>query len=300
MIIWIRGTKVKILKGKLKQTVNFYQEDRIGDYDPRIVLRPPVPAIGDILQKRVFGSKDEAVEYLLREHNGVIEPSLEKYRELVNRVKQQERSDEEKGGRIETESIEPSLRWAQKAKLVVERVIDRFIFEFIDFPYLHRVEHSIHCELYKLLSSERMLGNMYPMNKWASQLIHKEWPEYIPRPEKGNRRGNIDMCILSPEKLKSCSYEDFRQGRIEPDIAIEIGLDYKFKHLKEDSKKLLKSGINHTYLVHLVRQDVTDDFDAVEEFIKALKGSKAAYARLTASQAFYKLTNDTEIKTMRR
>jgi len=295
MIIWICGTKVKIVTGRLKQTINFYPENGVGDYDPRVVIRPPNSDIGVILQNRVFRSKDEAVEYLVKECHGVIDPPLPKYAHII---KKQTKSDEKELPHRELKTDEMPLGWVERAKLVVERVIDQFILQFIDFPYLHRVEHSIHCELYRLLSNEKMLGNIYPMNKWVSQLIHKEWPEYIPRPEKRNRRGNIDLCILSPEKLKSCTYEEFRQGKIEPDIAIEIGLDYKLKHLEKDSKKLLNSSVNCGYLIHLVRHDIADNFDAVEKFLlsRAQKSLKAGYARLSGSQAFYKLINDTQIK----
>lgn len=297
MIIWICGTKVKILKGRLKQTVNFYPEDGVGHYDPRIVIRPPNPNIGHVLQNRVFGSKDEAVQYLVKECRGTVDPPSPKYADITKRA---EKTTEKQSVQTEPKSDVASSQWVERATLVVERVLDQFILQFIDFPYLHRVEHSIHCELYRLLSTERVLGNIYPMNKWVSQPIHKEWPEYKPRPEKGNRRGNIDICILSPEKLKSSTYEEFRQGRIEPDIAIEIGLDYKLKHLREDSKKLLNSNVNHGYLVHLVRQDIMDNFDAVEEFLlsSSVGTLKTGYARLSGSQAVYKLTSDREIKRM--
>jgi len=187
--------------------------------------------------------------------------------------------------------------WERTAKLAVEQAIDQLVLEFMEFPYLHRVEHSIHCELFRILSNRKIFSRTYPMGRWVSQPVHKEWPEYLPRPEKGNRRGNFDLCVLSPESLRTCSFEEFRAGRIRPSIVIEIGLDYDLSHLRADAEKLKNSGISASYLVHLVRQDVGDDFDAVEEFLLQVE-AKAAYARLTSSHAFYKLINDDEIQSI--
>ena len=135
------------------------------------------------------------------------------------------------------------------------------------------------------------------MGRWLTQPIHKEWPEYIARPEKGNRRGNFDLSVLAPERLKSCSFSDFRVGRVRPSIVIEVGLDYVLAHLTADAAKLKNSGIEDSYLVHLVRQDVTDNFDAVEQFLLGC-GLRAGYARLTSNRAFYKLTNDEKIRSV--
>jgi hypothetical protein len=135
------------------------------------------------------------------------------------------------------------------------------------------------------------------MGQSKSQLIHKEWPEYIPRPEKGTRRGNFDLCILAPEQIKSCSFKDFREGRIRPSIVIEIGLDYGLRHLRQDAAKLTNSGIENSYLVHLVRQDVANNFEKVEEFLLTC-GIRNVYARLSGSRVFYKLLNDREIRNV--
>ena len=78
---------------------------------------------------------------------------------------------------------------------------------------------------------------------------------------------------------------------------IEVGLDYKLTHLKADVEKLKNSGIEDSYLVHLVRQDVADDFDAVEQFLLGC-GLRTGYARLTSARAFYKLTNDEKIRSV--
>ena len=99
---------------------------------------------------------------------------------------------------------------------------------------------------------------------------------------------------IAPHRLKSCSFSDFREGRIQPFIAIEVGLDYDLVHLKNDAVKLNNSGIPDSYLLHLVRQDVVDNFEAVEQFILDC-GVRTGYARLTSSHASYKLVNDNVI-----
>ena len=135
------------------------------------------------------------------------------------------------------------------------------------------------------------------MGRWLTQPIHKEWPEYLARPEKGNRRGNFDLSVLAPERLKSCSFLEFREGRVRPSIVIEVGLDYDLAHLKKDAAKLQNSGIEDSYLVHLVRHDVADNFDAVEQFVLGC-GLRTGYVRITNTRAFYKLTNDEKIRSV--
>lgn len=64
----------------------------------------------------------------------------------------------------------------ESIKLKVEEAIDLFIDEFIDIPYLHRVEHSIHTQLFHImmgipdLSQQIFLGD----DKTKTLLVHKE------------------------------------------------------------------------------------------------------------------------------
>jgi len=105
------------------------------------------------------------------------------------------------------------------------------------------------------------------------------------------------LCIISPEKLKNCSWKEFIEGKIVPSIGIEVGLDYNSKHLESDLDKLSNSSINFGYVIHLVRQNYSDDFEIVEKLIlQAAPKVKTAYARLTGNKAFYKMINDNEIK----
>jgi len=297
-MFYICGRKVKIVTGqpgkadKAKtQTVNICTvENVIKNYDYVLRLYRPHFTSEAELQNQDFKCIEDCVKYLQEKYHAKVEKSPSPETEPTPK----------KGPNLELgiRKTGESTLWERKAASVVEDTIDQFILEFISFPYLHRREHSIHCELYRLLVSRRFLSGNYPIGNWFSQLVHKEWPEHSQRPGK-TKRGTIDLCILSPERLKSCPLQEFLDGRIEPAIAIEIGLDYKLEHLEQDSEKLLESRTNHRYLIHLIRQNFIDDFDAVEQFVlhKSLN-LKTAYARLTGSQAFYKLTNNKEIITL--
>lgn len=307
-MINICGRKVKVVKRSKSQTVNVCTSKNInGEYDYIIRLRREF-ITQDILQLKNFGSIEEMVKYLEEHHSGDVEQFPNKNRKdscVSGKLIQSHTADSLINvigrGNGNSDNIAQALpsKWEVNARIAVEQSIDQLIIEFLEFPYLHRVEHSIHCELFKILSGRRIFATTFPMRRWISQPIHKEWPEYLPRPEKGNHRGNFDICILSPERLKSCNFQEYREGRIEPSIVIEIGLDYKIKHLKDDSTKLINSRITDSYLIHLVRPDVVDNFEAVEQFL--LETSiKTAYARLTNSQAFYKLVNDQNISSKER
>lgn len=61
----------------------------------------------------------------------------------------------------------------------------------------------------------RTLGRPYPMKGGTeSQLVHKEWPETIARPDKAGRRGNFDMVVLDPVALASATIAGFEAGLV--------------------------------------------------------------------------------------
>ncbi|MBZ5515443.1 MAG: hypothetical protein LAN62_11520 [Acidobacteriia bacterium] len=295
-MIHISGRKVKVQTGTKSQTVNICTDANIhGVYEYIVRLHPPF-ITEDTLRQQHFSSIEDLVAYLQHNHYGQVEQTAVRHSVSAPTSLTQERVRPLAPLPGPPVKGLPASSWEQNAKLATEQCIDQFVAEFMEFPYLHRVEHSIHCELFKILSSRKIFSRTYPMGRWMSQPIHKEWPEYIPRPEKGTRRGNFDLCVLAPEHLRSCAFNDFRQGRIRPSIVIEVGLDYDLAHLSQDAAKLKNSGIENSYLVHLVRQDFVDDFAAVEKFLLNC-GIRSAYARLTSSRAFYKLLNDSEIKS---
>ena len=121
-------------------------------------------------------------------------------------------------------------------------------------PYLHRVEHSLHLHFYELLVGTKYFAGLYPIGNTGeeTQLIHKEWPETRPRPDKGGR-GNFDFAILAPEQLAQARPDQFAGGHIEAAIVVEIGLNYDYDHLAGDHKKLVDSAATSGYLVDVRR-----------------------------------------------
>ena len=149
--------------------------------------------------------------------------------------------------------------WLDRAILTVESAIDALILEFLEMPFLHRVEHSLHARLFQILVTQRIFADSLRIGDtdYYTQPVHKEWPETIARPEKNGRRGNFDLAILSPKDLEGASLDDFRHGRgsIVPKVVIEIGLDYGIDHLNQDIFKLENSGIVAPYIVDLSRSN---------------------------------------------
>jgi len=99
------------------------------------------------------------------------------------------------------------------------------------------------------------LGKTETYGQLSCRRVQKEWPETIPRPERGNRRGNFDLIVLGPttRSNETLNPKDFKQGLIEPGVVIEIGLDYGLDHLKEDHSKMTNSKVRRGYLIHFAR-----------------------------------------------
>ena len=184
-------------------------------------------------------------------------------------------------------------------KNVLETAIDSLIDNFLAEPYIHRCEHSIHCELYNMLSVHRVLQGLYPFRNgevYKTSLIHKEWPETIARPEKNGRRGNFDIAILEPDMIQKYTLGDFYLGRIPPAFVVELGLNYKLNHLASDYEKLKNSNVNQGYLIHLWQPHK----GIKNEEITSLKGwvsgkSNVAIAVFTKQYILKKHLNDSNI-----
>jgi hypothetical protein len=82
------------------------------------------------------------------------------------------------------------------------------------------------------------------------------------------RRGLFDIVVLAPAQFEEVTLEQFLQGRIEPPIVIEVGLDYGLEHLKGDICKLRTSQVQHPYLIHLSR--IGPRVEAVEDLINEI------------------------------
>lgn len=273
----VAGQPVKVVTAAKSQTVRVYRAATGGsECQHTIRIRPPATTQEELIARR-FPSVDALLDYLTTTLGG-----------------QPEVSDGNNTPRTPGTTVRRILRvrrwprdhvelsaWGMAARDATERAINALVREFCQFPHHHRVEHSIHCRLFQLLAMQPELQVQLPFSGGVTQPIHKEWPEFIPRPEKqkGNR-GNFDLAILSPEIVAGATREDFRGGWIRPTIVIEVGLDYPLKHLLNDAKKLENSGVRDSYLIHLVRDDVPGNFDLLERHI-AGSTVKVAYARHT-------------------
>jgi hypothetical protein len=151
-------------------------------------------------------------------------------------------------------SVPPEADWLQDAAEAVDGAIDELVDSFLAEPYLHRVEHSLHLHLYELLTNRKVFSGSHPIGNTGhrTQLIHKEWPETRPRPDKGGR-GNFDFAILAPAQLAEARIDQFTGGHIEAAIIIEVGLNYDYEHLAGDHGKLVESKATAGYLVDVRR-----------------------------------------------
>jgi hypothetical protein len=144
--------------------------------------------------------------------------------------------------------------WLRSAVEMVEQAVDLLVDDFAKHPYRHRVEHSLHLQLYRTLAAHQELDVLEPVGESSTRagLIHKEWPETVPASD-ADRRGLFDLAVLAPSQLAQATVDQFRQGRIHAPIVIEVGLDYGRAHLEQDLTKLENSGVPHAYVVHFSR-----------------------------------------------
>ena len=290
-MIWVCGRKIKVATGTKSQTVNICSEENVhGLYDYVVRFEGRGGFIGQtrlqaerFLQSRDFDIIEDFVHYLTDDCGGVLEQSPE----LPGKASACERS------RFEGDE------WVQGAVVRVDSIVDEFVHDFVDRPYLHRVEHSLHCELYQMLCRDDVIGREVRMGDFATRLVHKEWPEFRPREGKG-RRGNSDLVVLSPNSFAACPMPDFLDGRIEAPFVIELGLNCRHTHLKHDLEKLLASGVLRGYLIHLVHNRMVDNYGTIEKCLidteTRFPHIGTAYARIEEYDRYYKLVGDGVIR----
>jgi hypothetical protein len=180
---------------------------------------------------------------------------------------------------ITVDVVDPE--WLRAAVERVEREITKLVDEFVDHPYLHRVEHSLHAQLFAALVGHDVFSRRYRIGstQHLAQLVHKEWPETVrDATVNATKRGSFDLAVIAPQQLALASPEHLRFGRIAAPIVIEMGLNYGHKHLRDDALKLTNSNVPHGYLVHLSRDRALAP--RVEATLATLpKPVKAAYAQ---------------------
>jgi hypothetical protein len=191
--------------------------------------------------------------------------------------------------------------WLVRARDVVETSINRLVDEFMKEPFLHRVEHSVHAQLFCMLVKDPELGQTYKIGDTGrlTQLVHKEWPEtHIDRESGSWKRGSFDLAVLAPSQVAQASLQQIRTGRIEAGIVIEMGLNYRLSHLDQDYKKLVTNNVGAGYLVHLSRDNSRSA--EVEDFLRRVDLDpriKIAYGHWgERGERAYKLIDDADIR----
>lgn len=183
----------------------------------------------------------------------------------------------------------------------VEEAINELVKDFVQNQWLHRVEHSLHAELYHLLKSLPGIPTELCTSAFTTQFIHKEWPEPKRHGTRG-RRGNFDLAVLKPDSPSS-TIDDLRYGRMPLLVAIEVGLNYEAKHLAGDTVKLKESGVEHCYLIHLAALKSRNQL-GVRELVQSVMEEERNGGRIKIAFAdhegnFKRMLGDTSISTIR-
>jgi hypothetical protein len=259
---WLNDRRVIVRTGTKSQTVNVCtRRNAPGEYEAvyrlpilSAIAAPDVPELADL---HAFGT------WLVETRNARLERSSGQ--PVVS------------GAAVGISAADET--WLRVAVEKVEQAVDLLVDDFAEHPYRHRVEHSLHLQLYRTLAGHRQLDVLAPVgtSSLRAGLIHKEWPETVPGSD-ADRRGLFDLAVLAPSQLARASIEQFRQGRIHAPIAVEVGLDYGRAHLEQDLEKLCNSKVPHAYVVHFSRLPAAGN---VEDLLTAAYPNiRTAYAHI--------------------
>jgi hypothetical protein len=272
----LEGHKIRLAK-RISQSINICLDDN--KYDSYLI-KPPFVLSKEEMQNKIekFRTIKEYINWLLKDRHAV---------HLGTREKNN------------TNAIQPSKYNPEcdvdieKIKNAVENSIDNLIKQFIKFPYRHRVESSIHTELFHIMKDETDLSNDITLaDNTKTQLVHNEWPSI------GIVKGNYDFAVLTPEiLLKDCPNNDiFSRGKINVPIVIELGLNPPDSyHLTNDKKKIIDNKIHAGYLIHLLRDKSENTADESIIIDTSNLSIKTAYALVNNKKIRYKYVNDTRI-----
>jgi len=262
----VAGRRVFVTTGPKTQTINVcYPANRRGEYEVRYRL----PAVARI-----------AAEDLLEL------ASLAALGDWLLSARSAQLLDGSSGVSVPLPSVPAEAvaePWLTTMIPLVERAIDNLVDDFVAHPFRHRVEHSLHLQLFRALVAHAALDALVKSgtSSFRTGLIHKEWP--MPAVDS-DRRGLFDLVLLTPRQLAEASLDQFRQGRIVPPVAIELGLDYGRAHLAQDLVGLAESKVPYGYVVHFTRLAATKEKAEVESLANATHPNvKIAYAHVQAS-----------------
>ncbi len=164
--------------------------------------------------------------------------------------------------------LPPHESWGTPLVPLIDDAIAGLVESFLGHPYRHRVEHSLHCDLFARLTDAVQQGqsqSLVELDEFAYGCVQKEWPETIARADKNGRRGNFDLSILTPPAPEqTITLDHFLGGCIRPFAAFELGLDYGEDHFSNDCDKLENSKISNAYVLHFARRDNAAQEQAIE------------------------------------
>jgi len=247
----VAGRRVKICTGRKSQSINICHKDspREGSYQYCYKTSETDRLSAYDLELQVFDQIDELRNFLVS------------------------RGYEDKTGREsrrpKPEPIKPVLEWGESQRAKIDDAVKKLIVRFQENPYRHRVEHSLHCELFQLLEKDDAIcnGRIAIDGGRETGLVHKEWPETRVRDQKVGR-GNFDLAVLTPPRADQVvDRETFLGGHIKPYAAFELGLDYELDHFLNDVAKLRHSQIEAGYVIHFARAHAANQ-DQVEDCVK--------------------------------
>lgn len=248
--VWaeIAGRRVKICAGRKSQSVNICFEDspRDGAYEFRYKTWATARLSAYDLVLQGFAHVGELCQFLVSSD----------YEDI---------SDQASRGRT-WDPLPPDQQWGDNQREKIDGAVERLIDHFLENPYRHRVEHSLHCDLFRLLEEVDAIrdGRIAIGGGSETRLVHKEWPETFVRAQKTGR-GNFDLAVLTPfSGGQTVEVERFLGGHIQPYAAFELGLDYDRDHFLNDVTKLRHSRIEAGYVIHFARAHAADQ-DQVQE-----------------------------------
>lgn len=245
----IAGRQVKLSTGRQTQTVNVCFEacPTMGSYEFKFrIADPAIFLTGEILAEYAFDDIAALRHFLVR--HGAVE---------------EEPGDREVPG---VELLKVNAEFSEDVEDIIAQLdqhVDNFIEAFLEAPYTHRVEHSIHVDLFNRIAGiEAIAAEQITLSdEHSSPLVHKEWPEPT---TIGNstRRGSHDLALLPP---CTPTIQQFCRGFIRPFAAFELGLNYEQDHFLKDVYTLHYAELPAAYVIHLARAEAHNQERVIEQ-----------------------------------
>jgi hypothetical protein len=168
----VEGRTIYIFTGTVTQTVNICTTaNKQGEYEwtVRVPIQQSLLTTADIEKHAPISN---LISWLKTDREGLTE--IEPAKAGVT-IEHEAEVLEEQPPIAESTVTPEDARWISQAQKITELCIDQLVEEFLAFPYLHRVEHSVHARLYEVLHSQPHLDRHVALaGGMVSQCIHKE------------------------------------------------------------------------------------------------------------------------------